>query len=272
MINRCIWRTLILCGLVAVIPATATAHDFWIEPARFRAALDAPIDLVLRVGEDFNGTSQPYIPDWFTDYRVVGPTEQQPVAAIIGDDPAGRIMATVPGTHVVGYHSTRAFVEMAPEKFNNYLHAEGLEHIIALRTERGESEMAAREYYSRCAKSLVHIGSNSPRDELETKLGYTLELLPERNPYSLRPGDALPMLLQYESAPIADILVIAFTSDAPDERWSARTGSDGRVNLRLDRPGIWLVKAVHLIPTRAGESGAEWESFWASLTFELGTP
>ena len=32
--------------------------------------------------------------------------------------------------------------------------------------------------------------------------------------------------------------------------------------------GLWLVKAVHMIPAPAG-TGAQWTSFWASLTFEL---
>ena len=34
------------------------------------------------------------------------------------------------------------------------------------------------------------------------------------------------------------------------------------------RAGVWLVKAVHMAPAPA-ESGAEWESLWASLTFEV---
>jgi len=39
----------------------------------------------------------------------------------------------------------------------------------------------------------------------------------------------------------------------------------------LDRPGLWLIKAVHMVPAPEG-SGAEWESLWASLTFELPAP
>jgi hypothetical protein len=35
------------------------------------------------------------------------------------------------------------------------------------------------------------------------------------------------------------------------------------------RPGgMWLIKAVHMVPAPAG-ANAEWASFWASLTFEL---
>ena len=39
---------------------------------------------------------------------------------------------------------------------------------------------------------------------------------------------------------------------------------------RLRPGGMWLVKAVHMVPAHAG-TNAEWASFWASLTFELRT-
>jgi len=47
-------------------------------------------------------------------------------------------------------------------------------------------------------------------------------------------------------------------------KWS---DSQGRVTLRLPRGGVWLATAVHLLP--APDRGAEWESLWASLSFEL---
>ncbi len=49
---------------------------------------------------------------------------------------------------------------------------------------------------------------------------------------------------------------------------AARTDVHGRVRLPLGGAGVWMVKAVHMIPAPPG-SGADWESFWASLTFAL---
>jgi hypothetical protein len=40
------------------------------------------------------------------------------------------------------------------------------------------------------------------------------------------------------------------------------------VRLPLRRRGMWLIKAVHMVPAAAG-SRADWASYWASLTFEL---
>ena len=37
---------------------------------------------------------------------------------------------------------------------------------------------------------------------------------------------------------------------------------------RLPKSGAWLIKAVHMVPA-SRESGADWASQWASLTFEV---
>jgi uncharacterized GH25 family protein len=258
-------------GLLVVLAGFFTdalrAHDFWIEPSAFNAEVGDRIDLVLRVGQDFNGDSQPYITDWFTDYRVQSPDGTHPIEGLMGDDPAGGFSATAPGTHVVGYRSTRDFVSLEPEKFRTYLQAEGLDEIIRLREVRGESDRPAPEYYSRCAKSLIRVGRNS--QGYDAVLGYTLELIPERDPASMQPGDKLPLRLVYQSEPIKGVLVIAFTSDNPDEKITSRTDDEGRVRLPLPESGIWLIKAVHMIEVPADNKVAEWESFWASLTFVL---
>ncbi|HEX5719080.1 MAG TPA: DUF4198 domain-containing protein, partial [Thermoanaerobaculia bacterium] len=102
----------------------------------------------------------------------------------------------------------------------------------------------------------------------DRELGLELELIPERDPYALKPGEALPVRLLYRGKPLDGALVVAIAP--PDARVSARTAG-GRVSLALDRPGLWLIKAVHMIPAPEG-SGAEWESLWASLTFELPAP
>lgn len=48
-----------------------------------------------------------------------------------------------------------------------------------------------------------------------------------------------------------------------------RTDARGRARFRLDRSGTWLVRLVHMEPS--SEAGIDWRSYWASLTFELGS-
>jgi uncharacterized GH25 family protein len=48
----------------------------------------------------------------------------------------------------------------------------------------------------------------------------------------------------------------------------ARTDAKGRVTLRLAHAGFWLIKAVHMEAAPA-DAGVDWESWWASITFDL---
>lgn len=247
---------------------TVLAHDFWIEPSAFRPSAGTSLPVTLRVGEDFNGTSQPFVPDWFVDFSVSSAAGREPVRGFVGDDPAATLALKTPGLRLIGYHSTRAFVDLDAGRFDTYLQAEGLEGIRELRQKRGEERSNGREYYSRYAKSLVNVGDGSGAG-FDRVLGYPLELLPGSNPYTLAPGKSLPLVLHYLGKPVAGVLVIAFTADQPARRFQARTGRDGRVTLPLDRAGRWLVKAVHMIEVPATDPAADWESFWASLTFEV---
>ena len=122
-----------------------------------------------------------------------------------------------------------------------------------------------KEIYSRCAKSLLSVGPSG--DGFDRVLGLELELVPEKNPYALKPGESLPVRLLHRGKPLAGALVVAISKASPEDRIAIRSDGGGRAELRLDRPGLWMVKAVHMIPAPAG-SAADWESLWASLTFE----
>ena len=71
-----------------------------------------------------------------------------------------------------------------------------------------------------------------------------------------------------QGAPLPGALVTAFHKAVPDRRVEARTDASGRARLALDRQGAWLLNAVHLLPA-SRKSGAQWETMWSSLTFEI---
>jgi uncharacterized GH25 family protein len=168
---------------------------------------------------------------------------------------------------VIGYHSRPSRVTLPAEKFTQYLRQEGLDAIVAARARTQTSEREGRELFSRSAKSLVRSGALAAGTG-DRPLGFPIELVAERNPYDLRSGDTLTARLTYRQAPLAGALVVAYNQRTPYHKLSVRSDRDGRATFALDEPGVWLVKAVHMVPAPAG-SDAEWESFWASLTFEI---
>lgn len=244
------------------------AHDFWIEPSTFRPAPHTVVALHLRVGEDFHGEVVRRRSAHIRSFLVTGPRGVQEALGVEGTDPAGYASITDPGLYTTGYRSTRTFVEIEAEEFEHYLAEEGLERISRLRAQRGERRQTGKETYSRCARSLIWV-DGADGEGRDAGFDCPLELRAEKNPYLLRSGAELPIRLLFRGEPVAEVLVTAIPKDAPGLRISARTDAEGRVRFRLSRPGIWLVKAVHMVPGPRDE-GADWESFWASLTFAPG--
>lgn len=241
------------------------AHDMWIEPTTFSPESGQLVGVRLRVGQDLLGDPLPRDASLLNQFIFEDTAGRKPIVGQDGGDPAGFLRVAAPGLLVLGYQSNPSTVELTADKFNQYLKEEGLDAVAALRARRNETGASAHDLFSRCAKSLVLTGSPSEAQS-DRPLGFTLELVAERNPYALRADEDLPVRLTYLDHPLADALVVAMNRRNPAEKLTARTDNEGRVRFKLHPGGMWLIKAVHMVPAASG-SHATWASFWASLTF-----
>lgn len=264
-------RSLVLVVVsVTSITTALSAHDFWIEPTAFSANVGDPIGIHLAVGERFAGDRLARNSGQIDKFVLVGPSGERPVIGRDGMDPAGLLKLDAPGIWFVGYRSKPSSVELAPQKFEDYLRAEGLEHVIDERAAKGESTMPGRERYSRSVKSLLRSGATANATGFDRVLGLTLEFVLEADPVS---GKQLPMRLLKDGRPLQGALVVAYKKDAApaasaSEVTRTRTDKNGRIVVSLS-DGLWLIKAVQMERAAAG-SGADWESVWTSLTFRVG--
>jgi uncharacterized GH25 family protein len=267
--STCRHRSLFVVVAIALLSVPLAAHDMWIEPTTFFPQPGEIVSLRLRVGQDLLGDPLLLDPSLVNQFVVKGGDGIRPVVRRDGRDPSGLVRLAAPGVHVIGYRSNPSAIEIPADMFNQYLKEEGLDGVSARRASRNEARAPAREIFSRCAKSLVFSGANADTAG-DRQLGFTLELVAERNPYGLRADQDLPVRLVYENRPLSGALVVAINRVNPAEKLSARTAADGRVRFKLRRDGMWLIKAVHMVPAPQGAQ-AEWASFWASLTFEMRT-
>jgi uncharacterized GH25 family protein len=243
------------------------AHDFWIEPTSFRPDVGSTVGFALRVGQGFRGDPVPRNPESIERFVVVSRAGEKPVEGITGQDPAGILRIADPGWVVVGYRSKHRPLELPADKFEQYLKEEGLEKIIATRAKNGDSGKPSKEIYSRCAKSLLD-ANGAGAGGYDRAIGLRLELIPEKSPKEVGGGRTMPVRLLFERKPMAGALVVAINREKPEKRVSARSDASGRVSLDLAPAGVWLVKAVHMVPAPPS-SAADWESLWASLTLEV---
>jgi uncharacterized GH25 family protein len=257
----------LVLAVISLSGAPLCAHDLWIEPTAFFPEIGQMVGVRLRVGENLLGDPVPRDPALIDQFVVQDSAGRRPILGRERADPAGFLRVAAPGLFVIGYRSNPSAAELPADKFNQYLKEEGLDGIAALRAQRNETAAAAHELFSRCAKSVALSGSPSEAQG-DKPLGFTLELMAERNPYTVRAGEDLPLRLKYENRPLAGALVVAMNRLNPSGKLAARTDKDGRVRFRLPPGGMWLVKTVHMVEAPVGSS-AKWMSFWASLTFGM---
>jgi hypothetical protein len=249
----------------ALVAVRASAHDFWIEPSTFHPAVGDRVTAALRVGQKLAGDPLPNIPPLIDRFVLRGSAAERPVVGRPGADPAGIAFIGEGGLHWIGYQSNAYPVALEGPKFEDYLRDEGLERIIDARRKSGQSAAPGRERFYRCAKALLDTPGAAVFD---APLGFTLELVPRKNPYAMKNSGELPLALTFRGKPIANVLVVAMSKEDPAKAVRARTDAKGRVTLPLAHAGFWLIKAVHMEAAPA-DAGVDWESWWASITFEL---
>ncbi len=265
-----------LCVAAALVSPVA-AHDFWIAPSSFISRASERIDLRLRVGHVDQPDDVVRDPAHIQRFVLLAPDSS--MKDIVGQDgrsPAGVMRPTVPGLNIAIYDSTYVSHTMEAAKFESYLAEEGLEHIIAERARLGESSAPGVEIYSRCAKSLILVeGENASGGDPsgDRPVGMRLELVAVKHPRDLLPGDAMPVRVLFEGKPVAGIKIVAAnlanaSADDPEGQVIARSDADGTATLKMPVSGMWMIHAVHMqrLPDAAE---ADWESLWASLTFEI---
>ncbi len=251
-----------LFGAAALLGAGAHAHDFWIEPTNFRPARGATVAVSLRVGEQFVGDPVLRTESTIERFVVRQGGQDAEMSGVEGADPAGWFVADGNGA-VVAYESRPSPVELPAARFEEYLRRYGLDWVSAARAREGERDEPGRERFSRCAKALLagpHASGAASRP-----LGLRYEIVPTGDPSF---SSSFRGRVLYEGEPVSGALVTAVLRDDPYHGVRTRSDATGAFAFPLRRPGMWLITSV-LMREAPFYSAADWESFWASLTFEL---
>ena len=269
---------LALAALLALFAGAdkGDAHEFWISPEAYRAAAGDGVLANLRVGEEFRGAAQSYLPRNFARFEVITPEGAFPVEGRIGDIPALNAEELPEGLAII-VHETAAQDLTWDEwdRFTAFAEHKGLGDLDALQDERGLDRIDVREDYIRYAKSLVAIGHGRGEDSV---VGLRTELVALANPYTDDLAGALPVQLWLDGEPrgMSQVEVFARSVNEDGSRGEAeltlyQTDGNGIVVVSVSRGMEYLINAVTLEPVEdaEGPDPAEWRTLWASLTFEV---
>jgi uncharacterized GH25 family protein len=278
-LRRAFWLWSVLVPAVAMIPAASSAHDMFLVVPDHDVPADADVAVSLYNGT-FDKSENTIDRDRMIDVSVVDgegevthPGEDQ--WSEDGNSTVLNLRTGRAGTYVVGLSTKSKVIELSAEDFNEYLEHDGVLDVLDARKRDGNLDQPAAELYSKHVKTLLQVGGVAS-DSYSRRLGYPIEIVPLANPADLSAGDGLDVLVLHGGEPVGGQLVYASYAGyhghgddgAHREAVTVRTDDEGKATIGLTRAGRWYVRLIRMLPS--SEEGMDYESNWATLTFEIG--
>ena len=256
--------------LISVVP-NLSAHEFWIEPVDHFLATGDTLEANLKVGQNYSGSTFPFLPERLVQFSITGPTGTRDVTGTVGDMPAGQLADLPDGLHVMAYESTTDKLTFSKwEKFKSYVTYEGNDWAVAAHLAADLPKTGFTEAYRRYAKSLVQVGPDSVGGS-DRQIGLAIEFVALGSPYALASGQTeLPVQLMWQGAPLAQQRINVFHLAETVSLSELTTDQNGTALVPIAARGRYLLNSVHM-ELNTLDPAIAWNSYWASLTFQIGT-
>jgi nickel transport protein len=235
----------IMCSLLFVLFLSiqpVIAHDAWIEKQDGRLA----------VLYGHCGKHEPY--DSTNVKEARGFDENgKPLAVEIRHDKDGALLAPQGTPSLVTMFYDGGYYVRTPDggKKMTRRNAEGKFPVLeALRSQK-------------CAKAFL-----APGQAWSAIVGLPFEIVPEKDPFSLKPGDVLPMRILLDAKPIEGVTFKIGTAGHPDPKSLPKSDKDGKVSLVIPDAGLQVIAAAIKVP-RKDDPDADVLSLCSSLSFEV---
>lgn len=131
-------------------------------------------------------------------------------------------------------------------------------------------------HFLKFAKSLIRSTKGNAGKQINygLVLGYRLELIPQADPFALKPGDTLPVQVLFDGKPVGagvavDVISGEFTMTKGMELPSYKTNEQGVAQVKLERAGIQSLGADRTVSPSADPQLADEENYASSLSFFL---
>ncbi|MCU0446846.1 MAG: DUF4198 domain-containing protein [Microscillaceae bacterium] len=265
-------KKIVLFSLVCFFILPVLAHEFWLSASKYRAEVGEKIAISFLVGEGFKGEKWGARGKRLKKFIHHTPQKAIDLTQVAQSDTASESIQVVfetAGTQLLTMTSFESYLELDGGKFAAYLQEDGIDDVYEQRQKNQQLDKRAREFYSRCAKTLVQIG-NKPTPNFKKVVGMPLEIVPLQNPYQMKQGGRFSVKILFKNKPLPNTRVKLWHRVANEavKPLDVKSDQNGIVSIESLASGEYMISLVKMIPHPKPQE-ADYQSYWASLTFGL---
>ncbi len=238
-------------------------HELWLEPKKFHLQTNEKLEVHIKVGQNFNGDNFPYISKETAKLNLFFDKKKIILKHRDGDYPAIQANVAQKGAYILTYESAPEILEYNNfEKFKLFLQEQGLwnKHIFVQTDNIIES-------YTRFAKSIIRVGDSNGSD---FKSDLIFELVLQDPIEKLKINSIIRVKLFYQDQPYKNSQITIFrTRQNKLDTYKVITNNNGEALVPTKDGGVFLLSAVKILKNNQKQNKAEWNSLWASVTFEV---
>ncbi|MCK4427675.1 MAG: DUF4198 domain-containing protein [candidate division Zixibacteria bacterium] len=164
-----------------------------------------------------------------------------------------------------------ATAELKPGFYTMWFEEGKINHRIGPKT--GLSNVMVSTYYQQFAKAIINVDTGD--SNFVTPIGQKIEIVPLKNPISLKEGDYLPIRILYEGNPLSSYPTIyatylGFSTQHDTYAYTTTADREGIAEIKIIRSGVWMVKVNYKThPTEELKDKCDELSYTATLSFEV---
>ena len=233
-------------GLFLVIGSLA--HEFWIAPSSYILKSNTPFTINCYAGEDFKqavwanrkvrtlGVNHFYKSNKVDITNTFIEQDSLPIPMILPSS----------GNHLIAFRSKPSYIEMEGTAFNGYLKEDGIADVLKYRLQNNLSNGRSREFYQRCAKTLLQADGISD-STYAVNAGMPIEIIPLENPYQLK-TDKVSVYFEYKGKPLSNYQVRTWCINNGKliVKSFFKTNEKGVAILPVKESGEWMFSVVKM--------------------------
>ncbi|MCU0337670.1 MAG: DUF4198 domain-containing protein [Sediminibacterium sp.] len=263
-------RSKIALTIVLFIAFTAIfGHEYFILSSKYKVQIGDSVELHLFVADGFNiEAERNFQRKMVRSYELFTNTGKTDITSISSEGalPFSYLPINFSGLGIIKLERDYSKIGLEPEKFREYLKTDHIENVHI----DPHEQKIQRERYSRYIKCLLQSNEIANDTLFKIQTGLRFEIIPLNNPYKLKTGDKLSAKILFNNKPLTNKVITARNriGNKAATMQEARTDKNGICTFIINRKGEWVIHVTHMMEC-TDKAEADWESFWASLSFGL---